>query len=244
MHKSNILKKLLTILIVSVSLIALSEKLSAQVTIGSRIPAKTGALLDLKESNEIGSNSVRGLLLPRVNLQKIKQLAPENGDYTDKESHTGLVVYNLVRNIEEDLCPGVYIWSGDQWIKVGNNGCLCEYTFVGADSATRYLYCKDFSDIAINAQNVCSTKAIDNKKYNYSLLKVEDYLNIWDKKSNDNPPSEFADGTILLDHKTWVTKGTKDADKTQVVGIGFSFPGGPAIGGYIDESSTIKCVRD
>ena len=244
MHKSNTWKKLLTLSIVITSLFTLSESLCAQVTIGSRLPAKSGALLDLKENDELGANSSRGLLLPRVNLQSLQLLSPENAQLTDDESHTALVVYNLVRNIEKDLCPGVYIWSGNQWMKVGDRGCLCEYTFVGADSGTRYLYCKDFSDIAINAQNVCSTKAIDNKRYKYSLLKSEDYLNIWDKKSSDTPPSEFSDGSILLDHNTWVTKGLKSASKTEIVGVGFSFPGGPAIGGYIEGNSTIKCARD
>ncbi|MFT4223178.1 FISUMP domain-containing protein [Dysgonomonas sp.] len=89
-----------------------------QVTIGSNIPSNNGALLDLKqEKKDDGSaNSSKGLLLPRVILTNPTDIT--TGDITgvtpaNKDAHIGLTVYNIGN------CPGVYVWTGSEWIKLG-----------------------------------------------------------------------------------------------------------------------------
>ncbi|NDV78251.1 hypothetical protein D0T57_04615 [Dysgonomonas sp. 511] len=95
--------------------------MSGQVTIGADIPPAKGALLDLKQTGNSEENSQNGLLLPKVLLTKKAHLYPmfETGasDYTDEQRkiHTGLIVYNLTNDPEEDLCPGTYEWSGKIW---------------------------------------------------------------------------------------------------------------------------------
>lgn len=89
----------------------------SQVTIGSDYPPKSGALLDLKENDNIGANSIKGLLLPRVELTANNVLTIATGTGADLE-HTGALVFNL-KKIEIDaatrLCPGVHIWDGSKW---------------------------------------------------------------------------------------------------------------------------------
>lgn len=243
MHKSNALRKLLMTFTVSI-LLTYSQNFMAQITIGSDRLPRVGALLDLKENNDLNANSTKGLLLPRVNLQRLTTLVPEKATFSGDEAHTALTVYNLKRSVAEDLCPGVYTWSGSTWIKLGGKKCLCEYTFVRDDNQHRYIYCKDFKDITINAFNVCPSNATNNNDYNYSLIKSEDFLQLWNKKSEEKPESSFDDDTYFINHNTWVTKAFKKDNEPKVLGVGFSFPGGPAIGGYIEGSSTIKCQRN
>ncbi len=130
----------------------------AQVTIGLGEKAAPGSLLQLKSVPNItngDSNSDKGLLLPRVELSKKNQLFPMFGssgniteDYdTEKDEqdivHTGLVVYNMTDDPEEDLCPGVHFWSGDEWLRLPRP-CLCRFTTIGEDN-NKYMYaCADF----------------------------------------------------------------------------------------------------
>lgn len=101
----------------------LSISINAQVTIGSNITPLDGTLLDLKEHEPDINNatSTRGLLLPRVELKKSDELilgdvvindSDEGGN--QKLIHSGLVVYNTSEL--NDFCPGIYIWSGSEWI--------------------------------------------------------------------------------------------------------------------------------
>lgn len=110
------------------------HEIKAQVTIGSNIPSKEGALLDLKENGNNAVNSARGLMLPRVNLTDMSNLYPmfestsvpgtPNGEYNTPEKksnqdaiHTGLLVYNL--NSCKGFSPGAYSWLGDKWKLLG-----------------------------------------------------------------------------------------------------------------------------
>lgn len=101
-----------------------SYTLNAQSTIGSQKEPNKGALLDLKENENVDANASKGLLLPRVNLEDVNELYPmfEEGstDYTDteKDKHTGLIVYNLTDREEDGLTPGIFVWEGRKWIKV------------------------------------------------------------------------------------------------------------------------------
>lgn len=102
----------------------ISTTLSGQVTIGSNEPPIPGALLDLKNA---ASN--KGMGMPRVALTKAKKLYPmfwdsnanaESPAYTADEyninqEHTGLLVYNVTKNLAQNLDEGMYVWDGIQW---------------------------------------------------------------------------------------------------------------------------------
>lgn len=107
--------------------------LSAQVTVGLDETPEKYATLQIKDKaiNKINgplddiTAKNGGLLLPRVKLEKKKELLPfvtqqevtDNGqEYKDaKKLHTGLVVYNLEENDTEELCVGINQWDGEQW---------------------------------------------------------------------------------------------------------------------------------
>ena len=99
--------------------------LNAQITIGSANNPKPGSLLDLKMDDNLGVNSTKGLLLPRVELKNIRtqtDLGRTMGATTDNTldpiEHAGLVVYNtgkLETSEEERFCPGIHVWDGEKW---------------------------------------------------------------------------------------------------------------------------------
>ncbi len=103
-------------------LMASSSTLNAQVTIGSDIPPKEGALLELK--NNIDGSSTKGLGMPRVaiiSLTDIKLSIP-SVQVGEESQHAGLMVYN----VNEDQCApapifkGLYVWDGSVWQHLGN----------------------------------------------------------------------------------------------------------------------------
>lgn len=120
------------------------SSVKGQVTIGSGEKPESGALLDLKQITEVVDgehDSYKGLMLPRVILSKKNELFPmfladpedptsgANAEYTTSKtkldkSHTGLIVYNLNENDDEELCLGLNQWDGEQWncfeSKMGN----------------------------------------------------------------------------------------------------------------------------
>lgn len=90
--------------------------IQAQVTIGSGNPPVQGALLQLKENENAGVNSSKGLAMPRVSLTVTNDLtdliaSPANDD---KDDHIGLVVYN-VNDLKYNFCRGLYVWDGEVW---------------------------------------------------------------------------------------------------------------------------------
>jgi len=107
----------------------------AQVTIGSNVIPNPGAIVDLKEDGSSAQNSVRGVNLPKVELQNINELYPmfTSGDaaYTsdEKKIHTGLAIYNITDDLAKRLCPGPYVWNGGKWIRLlgecDDNSILC-----------------------------------------------------------------------------------------------------------------------
>lgn len=108
-------------------LIMVTGNAIAQVTIGADIPPEKAALLDLKTKAAVDDGGATtdkdggGLLLPRVELRNVNELAPfiNKGDYTDdeyeklKKRHTGLVVYNIAE--DSGFIPGTYLWDGNSW---------------------------------------------------------------------------------------------------------------------------------
>ncbi|MFT4224656.1 FISUMP domain-containing protein [Dysgonomonas sp.] len=93
-----------------------------QVTIGSGNKPVNGALLDIKKNddNNGGVTASQGMLLPRVNLVNLTPTIPSelatsigSSGTWDLKAHIGLTVYNIGN------CPGVYVWTGSEWIKLG-----------------------------------------------------------------------------------------------------------------------------
>jgi hypothetical protein len=110
--------------------------MKAQVTIGHSEAPETHAILQIKDQTATSAGGVTaksgGIVLPSVELENKYQLLPfYQGDTTDtnyktvtKPAHTGLVVYNLKEDDEEELCLGFNQWDGGQWncfqVKKGN----------------------------------------------------------------------------------------------------------------------------
>lgn len=127
MHNRENNKKMnITKILVMASLLCLHLSGFSQVTIGSGIPPKKGALLDLKQydKSELGDMSTAnaGLLLPRVELKDMEALEMGSLSIPDVDNaylnHTGLIVYNV--NDEAPFCAGLYVWNGSIWLRVGS----------------------------------------------------------------------------------------------------------------------------
>lgn len=109
------------IYISSFLLIVCIQSVLSQVTIGSNEQPNPGALLDLKESP---TNSNKGLLLPRVSLQKLDALTMGNNVIANQGSqwkvHTGMLVYNIntIETASNRVCPGLHVWDGSRWFPV------------------------------------------------------------------------------------------------------------------------------
>lgn len=94
-----------------------SACLNAQVTIGSGEIPNDGALLDLKQNNNEGHNSILGMILPRVELEDLNSLAPcLNTTPSDPKTYKGLMVYNVEPALDSDKGEGIYIWDGGEWV--------------------------------------------------------------------------------------------------------------------------------
>lgn len=125
---------------------AFALPIGAQVTIGAGEQPVSGALLQLKDKENVTDgtfNASKGLALPRVTLSDKHELYPmflqnpedptsgPNADYSEPtnklaldKTHTGLIVYNLVEDDDKELCLGLNQWDGEQWncfeSKMGN----------------------------------------------------------------------------------------------------------------------------
>lgn len=91
----------------------------AQVTIGSDILPRPGAILDLTQ----GATTTKGLLLPRVKLTDLSSMVdivPREINRPSPASHIGLMIYNMSTEGEcVNIPPGVYTWAGIKWQRAG-----------------------------------------------------------------------------------------------------------------------------
>lgn len=163
--------------------------MTAQVTIGALLPANKGALLDLKEDNNLGINSQKGLLLPRVALTSKTALYPmfttptEATDPTNMATHTGLTVYNVGNN---PLCPGIYIWNGTIWEPIVER-CV---PFINIEDPTNKIV--DFGTTA-TAQTVTFST---NSDWLFTFLNTPDQSNTVIKLTSKNVGTTYTGGTI------------------------------------------------
>lgn len=111
----------------------------AQVTVGLNEEPVQGAVLQLKDIAGVTNgeaNAKRGLMLPRVTLKGVEEakIGASTDFTTDKDIHTGLMVYNLYDNtdIESEfgklLCPGPYVWTGSKWDRLWEP---CKFQYSG-----------------------------------------------------------------------------------------------------------------
>lgn len=97
--------------------------IKAQVTVGMGEKPADGAILQLKETDETGVNSARGLLMPRVKLlaetgTDMSETMANASATWDKKVHTGLWVYNTNTVASTNICPGLYHWNGEKWVRM------------------------------------------------------------------------------------------------------------------------------
>ena len=92
-------------------------KLQSQVTIGTQSAPLKGTLLDLKENDDPtgGVTSTNGIMLPRVNLTGLTNLAPIADASANKLQYTGMTVYNVTVDDNAGLQEGLYAWDGAKW---------------------------------------------------------------------------------------------------------------------------------
>jgi hypothetical protein len=132
MKLKKIMKTKLLVLLCLLFIIGGPVESYAQVTVGLGEAAEKYATLQIKDRTKLDADAKNaknaekgGLLLPRVELQKKKELLPfatqaevdaNDQAYKDaKLAHTGLIVYNLVEDDDEELCLGLNQWDGEQW---------------------------------------------------------------------------------------------------------------------------------
>jgi len=122
MEKDKFMKKIMILLAV----LFVYNYMPAQVTIGMLENPQGGALLDLKESNDVGintPNSTKGLLFPKVSLVSSTSLEPlfEETDEPQTISSLGMIVYNV--NEEADgIAVGLCVWNGEEWTSIEGGG--------------------------------------------------------------------------------------------------------------------------
>lgn len=180
-------KKLMFVL----SLLCFTMSISAQVTIGSNTAPEKAALLDIKDKvDKTGGVTAEtgGLILPRVNLEKKKQLYPfirEAGyslsNYNDptydpdtadpsyaaeKPAHKGLVVYNLIENDDEELCLGLNQWDGEKWNCFQQKAAAAQFTI----DCSSLQVMGDYGDgISLNSSNYIRVSITITRPGSYSI---------------------------------------------------------------------------
>lgn len=95
----------------------------AQVTIGSNGIPLQGALLQLKENENLGANASKGLLLPRVSLIDPYSVEVLSGAVqTDASEYIGTTIYNATEtdNACATITKGLFVWNGSSWVGLGN----------------------------------------------------------------------------------------------------------------------------
>lgn len=243
------------LLILLLSVLFWTTGLYSQVTVGSNIEPNPGALLDIKEKNTHGENSTKGMLLPRVNLNKATILPPLSATYDGDnvlQVHVGLWVYNMrntvnyqTRNNDDNICEGPYVWDGDRWVRLWPE-CICQYAVLGRQDEgqgkkTYWFPCQDFENIPQSeAVNTC--KRLNNQKHTYHLMTYEEYEQVWSEPVIASNPIAYSfeqGNDYFLQKKNdssnpqgWITVGYETTDvpkKREVLGYNKSIADAVAV---------------
>lgn len=115
-------KKTLSILCSLFILLGFGGGALAQITIGTGEPPVAGALLQVKNIENVGgsgTNANKGMSLPRVSLRDVNMLYPMFTEGYDKgyqdAIHAGLVVFNTNATLKDGNGLGIYFWNGKLW---------------------------------------------------------------------------------------------------------------------------------
>jgi len=114
MRRNKLLGLILFIFCVFLS----QENIFSQITIGSDSEPVKGALLHVKQNDNLGVNANKGLGMPRVGLTELTDLRDISGTPEPTE-HVGLIVYNVNTSFcsqPEPINPGLYVWDGTLWV--------------------------------------------------------------------------------------------------------------------------------
>ena len=134
------MKKLFLFLLVGIFAVTSTLTVKAQVTVGAEESPVPGAMLQLKSRSDAlsqgNANAILGVGFPRVALVVRDQLQPMYSA-TDapnllkevKMEHTGLVVYNVTEDDNEELHPGLYQWDGTEWTGFAQSTPAAHITF-------------------------------------------------------------------------------------------------------------------
>lgn len=200
------------ILILLVAILSINMTLPAQVTIGTNEEPLSGALLQLKDKNNVPDstfNARKGLALPRVTLSEKKELypmfladpdnpasGPNSGYATNKlaldKTHTGLIVYNLVEDDDRELCAGLNQWDGEQWNcfehKMGNaigHIVSCDdFKIFGHYKSPDAYPAAPGDDVALDASNFITIKLEITKPGAYAITVVPEYAAALNNETN------------------------------------------------------------
>jgi len=163
-------------------------KTFAQVNVGLGEAAEKYATLQIKdktraESDPLNAATVEkgGLLLPRVELKKKKELLPfvtqaevDANEQTYKDAkliHTGLIVYNLVEDDDEELCLGLNQWDGEQWNCFEQKATTAQFEF----DCSSLKVLGDYGDgIALNSSNYLRVSINVTRIGSYSISATAD----------------------------------------------------------------------
>lgn len=202
---------------------------SAQVTIGLGEAPEKAALLQVKDYIPKNGEAVTpggitadqgGILLPRVELTKRKELFPffsteyatnSNTEYSiEKLKHKGLTVYNINTITEEDLKEGFYIWNGEEWNQMQESPTKAKAQVNCSRIKVNGTY---YAGIALNPNsNTISIKLNVTKKGIYEFLgRSGNGYNFQASGTFDDENSEY---TVILEGigtpYTPTSSGTKD----------------------------------
>lgn len=118
-------KFLLEVVLIVSTLLFTSNICWGQVTIGNDTPPVKGALLQLKENENTGANSTKGLLLPRVKLTDSNSLQDLGIPASENLLHAGMMIFNTNDDLCKNISKGVSLWTGEEWTVLGtNNGAF------------------------------------------------------------------------------------------------------------------------
>lgn len=173
-------------LLLLLAVFAFTQATHAQVTIGAGEQPVSGALLQLKDKENVtdsSSNASKGLALPRVTLSDKHELYPmflqnpgnpasgPNSDYTANKStldksHTGLIVYNLVEDDDKELCLGLNQWDGKKWNCFQQKATTAQFEFDCSSVKVQ----GDYGDgLALNTSNYIKVSVTVTRIDSYSI---------------------------------------------------------------------------
>ena len=176
-----------------------------QVTIGSDNEPSAGSLLDLKQNNNAGVNSSKGLVMPRVALTNLKPLNPiqlaasiGNTGSWPLEEHIGLMVYNVKKDMcaSEPIFEGLYVWNGVEWKPLNSSAKSPEvYLFRDSRDGEIYTY-RRFGDAGIwMTQHMRAIKYSDGTP-----------IAVYEGSGSPNPPDKGMYAYPLAGHPNWDVK--------------------------------------